>query len=633
MNLQSVNNPTSRIQNSPFVADPQRRQGLLASPAALQTRLPQAVSDYFNGQQPDDLRAVAQWCCDTGEQAVLRNLRAEGFQGLVVVSRLDEVAGCAGECGFELNLLLHGEIDAAKAEELTQFLETYSLNVTGLSLDLSADINYFALSGLIQAVDKLPNLARIVVQVGSQSHAPVAEDVSSVLARSRACLTLSPAIRALILDPEMFRPDKVEAYRAEAQKLEESAVGLNGAAVETLMLVAEEDDDVDRQGANSYAERVEIQAAGFFEEATARRLAPAALTAFLNMERCPETGDPIKGEFADALARLGRDFESYTLLTAIHTLAPDYVMTWREKLPDVMARTLLSTAEIPSKLQHCIVPQLLADGTSFSRALQSFLLAGLDLRVVEDLDERETELLVNAIRQLKKIPEVEFTLAPKVRVDLTFMDGKPLALPNFLTRADALTLNECDGFPQSEETQFFALLTGAFRPKSLSFGSTTPGGAAALLGYIEEPGGLEQLSITCDLPSVPEEPSLVEIITGLLLMKNAFTSIVIRSQELLLPNEREMDEFRRQARKNPSTADIRMEHWSPSMRDWQCYLRENFMLSEMAAAFVSHHLHLPGDVGVHMVGNIGALSARDIPNLAGVSPAMQIALGRFSRKQ
>lgn len=62
MNSLSINNSSSSgIPTSGCASDASRRQSLLlASRSTLQTQLPQAVRDYFNGQWPDDPAAVAQ---------------------------------------------------------------------------------------------------------------------------------------------------------------------------------------------------------------------------------------------------------------------------------------------------------------------------------------------------------------------------------------------------------------------------------------------------------------------------------------------------------------------------------------------------------------------------------------------
>jgi hypothetical protein len=81
---------------------------------------------------------------------VLGELDAEEFQGSVVVSRLDEIAGRAAERGFELKLRLEGEVDPTNMDKLTDFLEKHPLKVTELSLNLSAEIQCLLVPRLIR---------------------------------------------------------------------------------------------------------------------------------------------------------------------------------------------------------------------------------------------------------------------------------------------------------------------------------------------------------------------------------------------------------------------------------------------------------------------------------------------------
>jgi len=625
MNSLSINNSSSSgIPTSGCASDASRRQSLLlASRSTLQTQLPQAVRDYFNGQWPDDPAAVAQWCCDTGEQAVLGELEAKEFQGSVVVSRLDEIAGRAAERGFELKLRLEGEVDPTNMDKLTDFLEKHPLKVTELSLNLSAEIQCLLVPRLIRAVDALPNLATLEVRVGGRSKAPEFWQGRPVLASSRACMTLSAAARAIVFGHDMSQRAKVEAYEAGAQELQEEAELLRGMADESLL-----DQESSSWEVNSYVERTRMRAAGLSDEAAARRLAPAALAAFFSMEKCPDTGDPIKSEFADALARLARYLMSSHLLRAVHALAPNYVMTLREEMPHEYAISHLERGGVPCHLQHCIVPTLLADDASFLYSLWELQPVSLDLKVVEHLDEDGTKHLLTNIAQLERIRDFAFTIAPGIDVDITSVEKRP----NFSSQASSLTLNGSKSDPNRHETRLLAMFLDGFRPQSLSLGLTTSSGAAALLGLAPLPGGLEHLSITCDTPGVPQGPSLVEVVERMLLECPALSNILIRSHEVLLTSADEIARFRRQARAKPRSGDIRIEHLSLSTGGWQCYFHENFLLSEMAAAFVSQHLGLPPDVGVHMVDNIGGLSADDISNLRGVSPAMNSAWERLSRE-
>ncbi|VTU26820.1 hypothetical protein H4CHR_01871 [Variovorax sp. PBS-H4] len=642
MRFSSTGSPLSPIQ---IPADRLRalRQGLLKNPSLLQTDLPPAVGNYFDDRHPADLAAVAQWAVDKGEADLLQQLHRDGFQGTVCMTDPAQLHMLYLATKLELSIeLMPSEINSGNVDELTSFLQSPNAKVTALRLNLSSTLAEEPLFDLISAVDALTHLAKLEVEVDSQSEGPVAPFIRFALANSWICLTLSAATRSLILidSPRLQQiadhalnaaadiQSKADVFRAHAQNIESQARWLHSqseALPDAERLELEEVAAAEQRT----AEAAGSEATGLQADAAAMRNAVPALQSFMSMEVCAVTGNRIKGEFVDALARIALRLGEEGLLRAVCVLAPDYVMELRGSTLRIGVMTLLDRCSVPCGLQLSAAPGMIGD-LSASLGRWGSLFVRVDLTITQNLDARETETLLLGIAGLTSLEHFSLAIPSDVSVDCSFETEEV----DFESCVDSLVLK--GGRAANRDEDLLAYLIAGLRPRSFRLGVGTPGEAAALIAPIGEGEAikrLEILEISCDSDAITGEPSLVHAVSGLLQVPHKLVNVFIRSKAPLLVDEKEMATLMQLARQNPPAGDFRMESSAAARGGWEGYLHVNFRLRAMAETLFSHPFSpLPPDIGTHMV-DIGALSADDIPKLRMVSKTMNEAWGRLSTAQ
>lgn len=352
---------------------PPKHRGLLNADSPL------AVHNYFDGQEPCDLVTVAQWAIDHHQQKLLQQLQADGFQGPVPVSdlyRASKLYEMAGP-GLAVELELLHEINPGNVDELIAFLDRPDVKVTGLWLNLSFKGDAKPLGRLLSAVDALPNLEVLKIEVDGQSEGPVTPDVRLALANSKACMDLSGAARSLILIQHQLgssilnriQDDAVRTFFLAKEKKEAANDLLGHAEVmqkeaEALPTGLERSQYEERAtSAQCTARKVRLIAEDLHANAVAKRGARRALAAFLGMENCPATGNRIPHAFVDILVRLACSWNEDGLLCAVRLLAPDYVMTFRVWEPSRASIDLLATCRVPCHLEFAIDQATIGDLT------------------------------------------------------------------------------------------------------------------------------------------------------------------------------------------------------------------------------------------------------------------------------
>ena len=622
---------------SGFDSRAQQRRSLLKNPILL-NGAPMAVQDYFDGQEHCDLLAVAQWAIDQGQNKLLQQLQADGFQGPVTVSHLRQARTLCEVPWPELavKVQFHHQIDAEDVGALISLLRTPGVKVTELWLNLSSKIAAVTLDDLLETVDALPNLAELRIMVDSRVEGPVEPSVRLALAKSKACMTLSPEARFLILDNRTLDYNVLRNAQAKIveQQIECDERGVSLKYWERLNLQLEAEALRFLRYMRHVSECVEIG-----DTLDALNDAPAALQAFMGMDRCPKTGKPIKDQFANTLARTARFQCDEALLCAVLVLAPDYVMRiQQERMPSQSELDLLKKCQVPCDLKM-ILPSAPTIG-SFRQSMEELNVVKLTLSVSYHLDAAETKNLVDDIAAMPPVKKVSFIFDSHVSVNLRHVRKLPARLP-----VDSLVLNGGE-HAGSDESLFLQILCNGLQPSSLTLRQMTQGGAAALINSIDETGRrrLRSLAITCirstDQEEDPQEPSLVAAIGGLLEGPHELHDILVKSWAPLAVNADQIASLKSAAEINPPTGAIRIQVWIDRMdgfeSGWHSYLHLTFPLHALTKTFFSLLVpKLPPEVARHTV-NIGALSYRDIPTLrftASFSSAMSKTWSELSIAQ
>lgn len=268
----------------------------------------------------------------------------------------------AAELGLAIELQLQHEINPDNVGELIAFLQRPDVKVTELWLNLSSKIPELPLRDLLSAVDALLGLAKLRIEVDSQSkellpiHTRRASSVRRALANSKACMTLSTAARSLIL----VCPDVLADF------------------------------------------------AGPIES--------KALRAFLDMAGCSETGKCVTSQFAHALAHLACRWDEEALLRAVRVLAPDYVMKWAKAAPQGRAIDYLARCQVPCSLELEIDLSTIEEVLRSMQGLRDVV--GLTLSVLENLEPDHTRNLLDKIAGRRSLENFSFTIAPDVSLNL-----------------------------------------------------------------------------------------------------------------------------------------------------------------------------------------------------------------------
>lgn len=275
-----------------YASRAEKRQSLVDDKRMLLESTSLAVRDYFNGHEHCDLAVVAQWAGQHNQQRLLQVLQADGFQGPVPVSDLNQARNLYGMAGPRptVALQLQHAIDSDNAGEIISLLQEGNVDVTELWLNLSSGIAANPLIELLSAVDALPGLERLEIQVDGRSKGRVEDSVLLPLAKSKACITLSATARSLILRDV---PDFI---------LRQSL----------------------------------------------------AVKEFLAMEPCSESGKYLKTEFARDLAGIALRSGMEGLLYAVRVLAPDYTITTDDIILEENERKLLGKCQMPCILEVSI---------------------------------------------------------------------------------------------------------------------------------------------------------------------------------------------------------------------------------------------------------------------------------------
>jgi len=198
-------------------------------------------------------------------------------------------------------------IEPQNVNELTLFLKTSGVEVTELRLNLSSYIAQESLERLLSAVDALPNLVRLEVEVDGRCAGPIPGPLRLALAGSKACLTLSAATRSLILvNPGLLDNLRQDIWRTGAKRAHARAETLLVepetllAKAESLKTEAETLPEAGRLEAEGDVVRLRIKVAELRIEAATMHAEAAALQAFLDLRF--ETGHHMRHEFFDGLA-------------------------------------------------------------------------------------------------------------------------------------------------------------------------------------------------------------------------------------------------------------------------------------------------------------------------------------------
>ncbi|MDR6857289.1 hypothetical protein [Variovorax guangxiensis] len=588
--------------------------------------LPHAVRNYLDGHDADF--AAVKWAFDENEVTLFRQLFSEGFSQSLAehdtygqkMAEMYPGNPAPAPLGPAIELSPDEQINSKNVHLLTLLLQMPGANFTKLQLDLSSDIEIARFEKLLEAIDALPHLPALEIKVNGQSGGPIVCRISLALAGSKAGLSTTTT-RSLI--GGIDNPDNLAAaWQAEAQR---KLAGAEDPRTEYDDLVT--------------AETLRGRAAAMRIQAAALQAAPRALQAFLSMEICPDTGKPIKDEYVDALARIALVYGNHGLLRAVCMLAPHYKMQFLE-LPDARSMEQLVRCGTACIFQLDARPDVVIDLSVWLRHYGA-LFVDIRLTVTQDLSRSELKELLETINTLPAMEHFSFTINPGIclEIDGLSVDGY------FKKKLSSLILNGGE-FAGSNDTVLLSLVHEIFEPFSLSLQVGTPGAAACILALTakqakHERPVLEELNISCAMSADPQEPSLLEVIQGLLLNPHHLVNVQVQSQESLVADEDEKARLIRLTHSNPPEGDIRLEHFSSSSGGWQTSLRINSRLRELAATFFPLHRKpsgdpgelfrdLPSDIGRHAV-NIGAMSMDDVRALVCVSQDMNATWSRVSR--
>lgn len=512
--------------------------------------------------------------------------------------------------GPEIDCLSDEQIDSNNVHGLILLLGMPA-NFSRIKLNLSSSIDQQLLKELLKAVDALSHAPEVHVEIDGKSDGRIEPRLCLALAGSKACLSTS-AVRSWIIENFIQTlGDKNIADRLQA------------------------DLHMEQQGgrfANILTEKQrQLFATHRSIEIAALRAAAGAIAAFLANKGCPGTGRPIADADAHALGRIALYYGDPVLQLAIRKLAPHCKLEFL-RIPENAEIQQLGRFGVPCEFNIGVTSQSV-NSLSTAMKLGGPLFNDMTLTLTESLEPAQLQKFYQSINDLAKVDRLTICINPELSLDLgQFM------VTNKNHERELLILEGAER-AYSDATVHLTYLAGLLDPYVLSIRAGTPGAAAYTVAELVkniqqgEPSNMKELNIHCSLHSVPEEPSLVEAISELLeVMGDDLVKIAVQTQEPLITNEDQKNNFIQLAHAHMVSDDIRFDYLSSLSNDWRNYIHIKFSpdYNDVAGIFFSHHLQLPQShdgLSRAFPSNIGryaadlALSQDDLEALALVSRA------------